>query len=261
MSLAFQLRKPRSRSGTGTTTRRCASAAVPPRLRTCVRRSTFGCDGPTRSVLLGRSSCSSEGSPVMAGSAPILEDSSDSVADGHRRIAADGIASDVSSISASGSCSANSSTVLRSKLRESYHQSSCTRSAARYARSSRAWRRPGSVPSVGEEDLGRRFCRELRRTRSGGQTCGAQRRASPSRLQSLRIVHLSGTDPLCPATSTGTTPSPMVRAIVRPKAARRISSVARRDTTARRPAPLSACSLSGADSFAKSSVWGGSAVS
>jgi hypothetical protein len=35
-----------------------------------VRRSTVGDDGPTRSVLLGWISCSSEGSPVMAGSVP-----------------------------------------------------------------------------------------------------------------------------------------------------------------------------------------------
>ena len=60
-------------SGTGTTSRRCASAAVPPRLRTHrrVRRSTVGDDGPTRSVLLSWFSCSSEGSPVMAGSVPL----------------------------------------------------------------------------------------------------------------------------------------------------------------------------------------------
>jgi hypothetical protein len=30
-----------------------------------------GCDGPTRSVLLSQGGCSSEGSPVMAGSTPI----------------------------------------------------------------------------------------------------------------------------------------------------------------------------------------------
>jgi hypothetical protein len=32
-----------------------------------------GCDGPTRSGLLGRSGCSSEGSPVMAGSMPLRQ--------------------------------------------------------------------------------------------------------------------------------------------------------------------------------------------
>ena len=36
-----------------------------------VRRSTAGDDGPTRSVLLGWISCSSEGFPVMAGSVPL----------------------------------------------------------------------------------------------------------------------------------------------------------------------------------------------
>ena len=36
-----------------------------------VRRSTAGDDGPTRSGLLGWISCSSEGSPVMAGSVPL----------------------------------------------------------------------------------------------------------------------------------------------------------------------------------------------
>ncbi|BBX73757.1 hypothetical protein MSHI_16630 [Mycobacterium shinjukuense] len=34
-------------------------------------RSTAGCDGPTRSVLLGQAGCSSEGFPVMAGSTPL----------------------------------------------------------------------------------------------------------------------------------------------------------------------------------------------
>ena len=42
-----------------------------PLAHTRVRRSTVGDDGPTRSVLLGRISCSSEGSPVMAGSVPL----------------------------------------------------------------------------------------------------------------------------------------------------------------------------------------------
>src|SRR5271165_6632201 len=31
----------------------------------------YGCDGPTRSVLLSQAGCSSEGSPVIAGSMPL----------------------------------------------------------------------------------------------------------------------------------------------------------------------------------------------
>ena len=54
--------------------RRRAGARAPryhPACALCVRRSTSGDDGPTRSVLLGCASCSSEGSPVMAGSVPL----------------------------------------------------------------------------------------------------------------------------------------------------------------------------------------------
>ena len=59
-------------SGTGTTSRWCASAAVPPRLRTRrVRRSTAGVTGPPVRFYWAGSGCSSEGSPVMAGSMPL----------------------------------------------------------------------------------------------------------------------------------------------------------------------------------------------
>jgi hypothetical protein len=42
-----------------------------PLAHTRVRRSSAGDDGPTRSGLLGWISCSSESSPVMAGSVPL----------------------------------------------------------------------------------------------------------------------------------------------------------------------------------------------
>ena len=44
-----------------------------PACRAHARPLIAGCDGPTRSVLLGRSGCSSEGSPVIAGSMPWID--------------------------------------------------------------------------------------------------------------------------------------------------------------------------------------------
>src|ERR1700751_4408712 len=44
-----------------------------PACRACARPLIEGCDGPTRSVLLGRAGCSSEGSPVIAGSMPLSQ--------------------------------------------------------------------------------------------------------------------------------------------------------------------------------------------
>jgi hypothetical protein len=67
MSPAFQLRKPSSRHGDDVApVRECRGTT--PLAHTRVRRSSAGDDGPTRSGLLGWLSCSSESSPVMAGS-------------------------------------------------------------------------------------------------------------------------------------------------------------------------------------------------
>ena len=44
-----------------------------PHCRAGARPLVDGCDGPTRSALLGLTGCSSEGSPVIAGSTPLQE--------------------------------------------------------------------------------------------------------------------------------------------------------------------------------------------
>ena len=70
MSLASQLRKPNVRHGDDVAPVR-ERRGTTPLAHSRVRRSNAGDDGPTRSGLLGWISCSSEGSPVMAGSVPL----------------------------------------------------------------------------------------------------------------------------------------------------------------------------------------------
>ena len=161
-------------------------------------------------------------------------------------VCAGGMASDVNSISASGSCSANSSMVLRSKLRVSYHQSSCTRSSARYARSSsgvaqaglacrgRRRRCPTAVvprASAQSEPRRERAVHGGQRLRRGGKARAMCTPAEPIRraLRRQRRRHPRRSF----ARSSGRRPqagSPRRR---------------RRDTTARRPARLSACCSEG----------------
>src|ERR1700742_3219561 len=56
----------------GTTTRCLREHRGTTPLAALTRDRSIGCDGPTRSVLLGHPGCSSEGSPVIAGSMPLL---------------------------------------------------------------------------------------------------------------------------------------------------------------------------------------------
>jgi hypothetical protein len=81
MSLASQLRKPNV-AGFAAPEAKCRwhgddvapvreRRGTTPLAHSRVRRSNAGDDGPTRSGLLGWISCSSEGSPVMAGSVPL----------------------------------------------------------------------------------------------------------------------------------------------------------------------------------------------
>ena len=166
---------------------------------------------------------------------------------------AGGIASDVNSISASGSCSANSSMVSG-------------RSCGCHTTSPTAPGRPRDTPEARAHGVGRARCRGRRSRsptavvpRASAQLEPAASVRCTAASDSVAVarpadVHASGTAPLCPATSTGTTPSPIVRAIVRPKAARRISSAATpRYHCAPSSSPVSVL-FRGAESFARS-LW------
>ena len=180
----------------------------------------------------------------MAGSSADTQDSSDSVADGDRGVAG-GIASEVNSISASGNCSANSSTVCgRSCGCRTTSPAAPRRSAAMHAESSRASAQlPGSRAEVGEADV--RLAVVGRELRCAASARPAQRCTAPS----VSVAVARG-PPTCTSAERPHCVRPHRRRRRRhrwsarsPGRARRAGSPRsrRRDTTVRRRARPSAC--------------------